>query len=75
MNAPPKPSAAAKVEGVATIIKNVVVEIATLQRPVTAAAVATFVLTLIPGVGLTVTEATSILVGVGVIDATLEKIV
>lgn len=67
-------SPAQKVDGVLTVLKNIVVEIATLQRPVTATAVATFVLTLIPGVGLTAEEATLILVGVGTIDAAVEKL-
>ena len=71
----PKPTAAQKVEGAATLVKQILVEIATLQKPVTAAAVAAFALALIPSVGLTVTEATSILVGIGVVDAALEKVV
>jgi hypothetical protein len=68
-------TAAQKVEGGINILKEVIVEIATLKRPVTAAAVAAFVVALIPGSGLTVTEATAILVGVGTVDAVLEQIV
>jgi hypothetical protein len=58
-----------------TIVKNIIVKIATLQKPVTAAAVAGFVLALIPGVGLTATEVSAVLVGVGVVAATVEEIV
>ncbi len=69
-----KPTAAQKAVGGLQFLKNLLTEIATLQRPVTAAAVALFVLQLIPGVGLTVEEVTAILVGVGTLDATLEKL-
>jgi len=70
---PAKP--VSKADAGLTILKDAVVEIATLKRPVTAAAVATFVLTLIPGVGLSAEEVAAILVGVGSIDAVLEKLI
>jgi hypothetical protein len=63
-----------KVDSFLTAIKNIVLEIATLQSPVTAAAVAGFVLTVIPGVGLDSTTLASVLVAVGAVDAALEKI-
>lgn len=71
----PTPTPAAKAVGGLTLLKNLAAEIATLQRPVTAAAVVTFVLTLIPGVGLTVQEATAIVTGVGLIDGGLTHVV
>ncbi len=70
-----KPTPAQKVVGGLQLLKNLLAEIATLQRPVTAAAVATFGLSLIPGAGLGVTEATAIVAGVGALDAALEKLV
>lgn len=69
------PTAAQKAAGGLAIIKSILAEIATLQRPVTAAAVGAFILALIPGVGLTVEEATAIVAGVGAVDAVLVKIV
>jgi hypothetical protein len=70
----PTPTPAAKAVGGLTILKNIAKEIATLERPVTAAAVAAFVLTIIPGVGLTVQEATAIIAGVGGLDAALTQV-
>ena len=69
-----KPTLVAKVTGGLSFVKSIVTEIATLQRPVTAAAVAAFVLTVVPGVGLSAEEVAAILVGVGTLDAALEKI-
>jgi hypothetical protein len=68
------PTPAAKAVGGLTVLKNLLAEIATLQRPVTASAVAVFILALIPGVGLTVTEATAIVAGVGALDAALTQV-
>ena len=63
-----------KVDSLLTTVKNIVIDITTLQSPVTAAAVAGFILTLIPGVGLDPTTLASVLVAVGAVDAGLEKI-
>lgn len=71
----PSPSAVQKVGAGLAILKDVVVEIATLKRPVTAAAVASLILTQIPGIGLSAEEIAVILVGVGSIDAVLEKFI
>lgn len=70
----PAPAPAAKAVAGLSFLKNILTEIATLQRPVTAAAVGTFILTLIPGVGLTVQEATAIVAGVGALDAALTQV-
>lgn len=71
----PTPTPKAKAVSGLSILGNIAKDIATLQRPVTATAVATFILTLIPGVGLTVQEATAITTGVGLIDAGLTHVV
>ncbi len=70
-----KPTPTQKASAGLTLAQNLLKEIATLQRPVTASAVAVFVLSLIPGVGLGVTEATAIIAGIGAADAALEKLV
>jgi hypothetical protein len=63
-----------KVDSLLTAVKNIVLELATLQSPVTAAAVAGFILTLIPGVGLDSTTLASVLVAVGAVDNALGRI-
>lgn len=55
------------------VIRDIVVEVATLQRPVTAAAVAGLLVTIIPGVNITATAIAGVLVTVGGIAAVLEK--
>ena len=72
---PVKPTAVQKAVGGLQFLQNLLKEIATLQRPVTAAAVATFVLVLIPGIGLSAEEVAGIVAGVGALDAALERIV
>lgn len=67
-------AATQKADTVLTILKDVVIEVATLARPVTAAAVAGLILTLIPGVGLDATTLAAILVGVGGADAVVENV-
>ncbi len=70
-----KPTAVQKAVGGLQFLKNLIVEIATLQRPVTAAAVAAFILVLIPGVGLSAEAVAGIVAGVGALDAALEKLI
>jgi hypothetical protein len=59
-----------------TIVKEIIVEVAKLERPVIAAAVAALaVVTLNPfGINLDATELAGILVGVGTVDAAAEKL-
>ena len=70
-----KPTAAQKASGVLSLVKTLLAEIATLQRPVTAAAVSLFILQI---TGVTTIDASTlagILAGVGGLDAAVEKLV
>lgn len=56
------------------IIHEVIVEVATCKRPVTAAAVAAVVVLFLPGVNIAATTVAGILVGVGTVAAVVEKL-
>jgi hypothetical protein len=55
-------------------ISEVLADLVKLENPVTAAAVAAFIITLIPGTGLTSPTLVAIVAGVGVVAALVEKI-
>lgn len=57
-----------------TAIRDIVVEVATLQRPVTAAAIAGVIVTLIPGAHLNTTTLAAIIAGVGTWAAFIDKL-
>lgn len=63
-----------KVDALLTAIKDIILDLATLRSPVTAAAVAGTIVTLVPGAHIDTQWLASILVAVGAVDAALERI-
>ena len=55
-------------------LSEVLVDLVKLENPTVSAAVAAFVLTLIPGIGISSVTLVAIVAAVGVVAATVEKI-
>jgi predicted membrane protein len=63
----------ATVKKTAISLHEVLVDLTKLENPTVAAAVAAFVLTLIPGTGITSTTLVAIVAGVGVVASVIDK--
>jgi hypothetical protein len=55
-------------------LSEVLADLVKLDSPVTSAAVAAFILTLIPGIGISSVTLVAIVAGVGVVAALIEKV-
>lgn len=67
-------TAVQKFTGVKDVVETIIKEVATLKRPVTAAAVAAFILSVTGVIGIDATTLAGILGAVGVADAALEHL-
>ena len=65
---------AAKAKQVGISLHEVLVDLVKLENPTVAAAVAAFVLTLIPGVGISSVTLVAIVAAVGVVASVIEKL-
>ena len=66
-------TATEKATGILGVLEHIVVEVATLKRPVTAAAVAAFLLSVTGAIGVDAETLTGIIAAIGAGDAALEK--